>query len=166
MLGLLTPTRCLHPASASPVERIGHLLRPWASLFVVPVFALANAGVVIRADSFRARGASAVTIGVMIGLVVGKTAGITGAAWLATRTGLAPLPEGTTWAMMAAVATVAGIGFTVALFIAELAFGAGLRQDAAKLGVLAGSSLAAVIGGTMLHLACTGTVPTGHAEPQ
>ena len=72
----------------------------------------------------------------MLGLVLGKTLGIAGAAWLAARLGVARLPEGATWPMMVAIAAVAGIGFTVSLFVAELAFPAGALADAAKIGVL------------------------------
>ncbi len=138
----------------SPAERVAHRLHPWSSFLVLPVFAVANAGVVIEADSFDAPGAAAVTAGVMVGLVVGKTLGIAGAAWLAARTGVARLPEGATWPMMLSVASLAGIGFTVSLFVAELAFDVGPLQDAAKLGVLAGSTVAALIGGTALRRAC------------
>lgn len=145
--------------SVSPAERIGHVLHPWSSFLIVPVFALANAGVVISSDAFEAPGATAVTLAVIVGLVVGKTLGIAGAAWLAARTGIARLPEGATWPMMVGVATVAGIGFTVSLFIAELAFEVGPLQDSAKLGVLAASAIAAVVGGTALRRACRRPTP-------
>lgn len=148
---LATMTRLVRHA-VSPAERIAHALHPWTSFGVVPVFALANAGVMIRRDAFDAPGAVALTIGVMLGLVVGKTAGIAGAAWLAARLGVARLPEGATWGMVVAIAVVAGIGFTVSLFVAELAFDAGPLQDSAKIGVLAASLLAATIGGTALWL--------------
>jgi len=182
VLGLLTPARSLLPATVarnwaadlddepspheldamtklarhavSPAERIAHLLHPWTSFLIVPLFALANAGVVIRSDSFDAPGATMLTIAVMVGLVVGKTLGIAGAAWLAARTGIGRLPEGVTWPMMLAISTVAGIGFTVSLFIAELAFAIGPLQDAAKLGVLAASAVAALVGGLALRRAC------------
>ncbi len=186
VLGLLTPARSLLPVAVarnwaadlddepsadeldamtklarhaiSPAERIAHLLHPWTSFLIVPLFALANAGVVIKADSFDAPGATAVTLAVMIGLVVGKTLGITGAAWLAARSGIARLPEGATWPMILAISAVAGIGFTVSLFIAELAFAVGPVQDAAKLGVLAASAVAALMGGLALRRACRPTV--------
>ena len=185
VLGLLTPARSLLPATVarnwaadlddepspheldamsklarhavSPAERIADLLHPWTSFLIVPLFALANAGVVIRSDSFDAPGATMVTIAVMVGLVVGKTLGIAGAAWLAARTGIARLPEGVTWPMMLAISTIAGIGFTVSLFIAELAFAVGPLQDAAKLGVLAASAVAALVGGLALRRACRPT---------
>ncbi len=140
--------------AVSPAERIGHLLQPWTSLVVVPLFALANAGVTVKAGALDAPGAMAVGAGIIVGLVVGKTVGIAGAAWLAVRTGVAQLPEATSWPMIVAVAGVAGIGFTVSLFVAELAFDAGALQEAAKLGVLTGSLLAAILGGAALRRAC------------
>ena len=182
ILGLLTPARKLVPASlarewandledepsadelramtklarhsVSPAERIAHVLHPWSSFLVIPIFALANAGVSIKADAFDTAGAAAVTGGIMLGLVGGKILGIAGAAWLGTRLGVARLPDGATWPMMIAIAAVAGIGFTVSLFVAELAFAGGPLQDAAKIGVLAASTVAAVIGGVILRRAC------------
>ncbi len=178
VLGLLAPARALTPAavardwagdladdptpaeldamtklartSVSPVERLEHLLHPWTSFLVVPLFALANTGVEMSATSFDAPGARGVTAGVVAGLLVGKTVGITLAAWLAVRTGLGRLPEGATWPLVIGVATVAGIGFTVSLFIAELAFESGALQDAAKIGVLGGSILAGALGAFIL----------------
>ena len=140
----------LAKTSVSPAERLQHLLHPWTTFVVVPLFALANAGVSIKAESFAAPGAAAVTAGVILGLVVGKTLGITAAAWLAARSGLGRLPEGATWPMVAGIAAVAGIGFTVSLFVSELAFEPGALQDAAKIGVLGASILAATVGSLVL----------------
>ena len=140
--------------AVSPAEGMAHALHPWSSFLIVPVFALANAGVPLEADAFEAPGTAAVAAGVILGLVLGKTLGIAGAAWLGARAGVARLPEGATWAMVLAISTVAGIGFTVSLFIAELAFGAGPLRDAAKLGVLTASGIAAILGGTALRRAC------------
>lgn len=140
--------------SVSPAERLAHVLHPWSSFLIVPIFALANAGVAIRASSFDTAGATAVSLGVILGLVVGKTLGIAGAAWLAARVGIARLPEGANWPMMFGIAAVAGIGFTVSLFVAELAFDTGPLQDSAKIGVLAASAIAAAIGGICLRRAC------------
>lgn len=147
----------LAKTAVSPVERLEHLLHPWTSFLIVPLFALANAGVELRGDSFDGPGTAKVAAGVGIGLVVGKTLGITAAAWLAVRTGLGRLPEGATWPMVAGIAAIAGIGFTVALFIAELAFDSGALQDAAKIGVLGASTLAAVVGAIVLRRACRST---------
>ncbi len=140
----------LAKTSVSPAERIQHMLHPWTSFVVVPLFALANTGVEISSTSFSAPGATAVTAGIAAGLLVGKTLGITGAAWLAVRSGLGRLPEGASWPMVAGIAAVAGIGFTVSLFIAELAFEPGALQNAAKIGVLMASTLAGVLGALVL----------------
>lgn len=140
--------------AVSPAERLEHLLHPWTSFLVVPIFALANAGVELRAGSFDGPGATGVTVGVVLGLVAGKTVGITAAGWLAVRTGLGRLPEGASWLMVVGVAGISGIGFTVALFVSELAFVPGPLQDAAKIGVLGASMLAAVIGVGVLRHAC------------
>jgi Na+:H+ antiporter, NhaA family len=136
--------------SVSPAERLQHVLHPWTSFLVLPVFALANAGVSIRSESFDAPGALGVTAGVALGLVVGKLAGITTATWLAVRSGLGRLPEGATWPTLAGVAALGGIGFTVSLFITELAYETGPVQDAAKIGVLGGSVIAALVGTLVL----------------
>ena len=144
----------LAKTSVSSAERLEHLLHPWTSFLIVPLFALANAGVELRANAFDGPGAAKISIGVVIGLVAGKTLGITAAAWLAVRTGIGRLPEGATWPMVAGIALIAGIGFTVALFITELAFDPGALQDAAKIGVLAASTLAAALGATVLRQAC------------
>ena len=138
----------LAQTSVSPAERLQHQLHPWSSFLVVPVFALANAGVAIGGD-----GPVRVTAAVVLGLVVGKTVGITAASWLAIRLGLARLPEGVGWAMVVGTGAVAGIGFTVSLFVAELAFEAGTVQDAAKVGVLAASVLAAALGSLLVATA-------------
>ncbi|CAN5783814.1 hypothetical protein BH20ACT1_BH20ACT1_00720 [soil metagenome] len=115
----------LAKTAVSPAERLEHLLHPWTTFVVVPLFALANAGVSIKASSFAAPGAVAVTAGVILGLVVGKTLGITAAAWLAARSGLGRFPEGATWPMVPGIAAVAGI---VSLFVSELSFEPGALQ--------------------------------------
>jgi NhaA family Na+:H+ antiporter len=136
--------------SVSPAERLQHVLHPWTSFLVLPVFALANAGVSIRSESFDEPGALGVPAGVARGLVVGKLVGITTATWLAVRSGLGRLPEGATWPTVAGVAALGGIGFTVSLFITELAYETGPVQDAAKIGVLGGSVIAALVGTLVL----------------
>ena len=139
-LGLLMPTRPL-------VRR----LHPWTSLAVVPLFALANAGVPLSRPSLAAAVGSAVTFGVVAGLVVGKLVGISGAAWLAVRLGIGALPEGVSGRQVRAVAAVAGIGFTVSLFIASLAYPNPALGDQARVGIVAGSLLAAAIGAVLLY---------------
>jgi NhaA family Na+:H+ antiporter len=151
VLGLLAP---LAPSSAWPAERLERLLHPWSSFVIVPLFALANAGIAVSTRSFTATGAAVVTAGVVVGLVVGKVVGISAGAWLAVRTGAGRLPEGTTWPMVVGIAATGGIGFTVSLLIADLAFAAGPLREAAKVGVLGASVLAAGAGVLILRWAC------------
>ena len=105
-----------------PVERLERGLHPWTALLVVPLFALATAGVTIDGGTLRRAFTSPITLGIVSGLVVGKIVGISLFAWVALRFGLARLPEGLDRVQIVAVSIVAGIGFTVSLFVAELAF--------------------------------------------
>jgi NhaA family Na+:H+ antiporter len=164
-LGLLVPARRCGPGAQSPGDRLGRALGHWSTFLIVPLFALANAGVVVGAGVFDAPGALSVTGGVVLGLVVGKTLGIVGAAWLAVRTGLGKLPAGASWPMMFAVAAIGGVGFTVSLFIAELAFHTAALQDAARLGVLTGSTVAAIVGGAALRRATSPAAPARSRRP-
>jgi NhaA family Na+:H+ antiporter len=136
--------------TVSVAERLQLLLHPLTSFVVVPIFALANAGVRLSADALEAPSAGAVALGVAVGLLVGKTVGITGAAALAVRLRLARLPDGLTWRDITGVATIAGIGFTVSLFITGLAFDRVDLQNAARLAVLVTSVVAAVVGSLVL----------------
>ena len=136
--------------TVSVAERLQHLLHPLTSFVVVPIFALANAGVRISGDALAAPGAGAVALGVAVGLVVGKTVGIAGATALAVRTGVARLPDGLTSRHVLGVGMIAGIGFTVSLFIAGLAFDRPDLQDAARLAVLVTSVVAAGLGSLVL----------------
>jgi NhaA family Na+:H+ antiporter len=136
--------------SISVVEWLEHVLHPWSSFVIVPLFALANAGVPISTDALSDALTSPVTLGVLLGLVVGKLAGITAFTWLATRLGIGVLPEGATWRGIAGVAAVAGIGFTVSLFITGLAFDDVRLQDEAKIGILVAAIAAGVIGAVVL----------------
>jgi NhaA family Na+:H+ antiporter len=135
----------------SAAERLEHTLHPWTSFAIVPLFALANAGVLLSQAALAAAVGSPVTAGVVLGLVVGKLVGVGGAAWLALRLRAGTLPEGVTGRQVAAVAAVAGIGFTMSLFIAGLAYPAPELQDQARIGILAGSLLAAAVGTLLLH---------------
>ncbi|MDQ3305487.1 MAG: Na+/H+ antiporter NhaA [Actinomycetota bacterium] len=178
VLGLLTPASPLTPAvvarewaedladepspgelvgmtrlakeSVSVAERLAHQLHPFTSFVVVPLFALANAGVVLSGDAFSAPATGAVAGGVILGLVVGKVVGISAFSWLAVRLGWGTLPAGVAWGQLVGVATVAGIGFTVSLFIAGLAFDDPALVAAAKVGILAASALAALAGSLIL----------------
>ena len=134
-------------------ERLAHDLHPLSAFVVVPLFALANAGVSLERGGLAAPGAGAVLGGVLAGRVLGKLAGISLATWLAVRLGLASRPEATSWPQLAGVATVAGIGFTVPLFVADLAFPDGRFQAPVKLGLLLASVVAGAAGALVLVLA-------------
>lgn len=132
-------------------ERLEHLLHPYTSYLIIPVFALANAGLPLAGDDLADGLGSPVTLGIVAGLILGKFAGITAFSYVGRRLGLAELPAGVSWLEIAAVAAVAGVGFTVSLFIAGLAFDEPALVAEAKIGILAGSLLAA-LGGSLLLL--------------
>lgn len=134
----------------SVAERLGHLLHPWSSFAIIPIFALANAGVRLTGSSIAEATTSRVAVGVVVGLVVGKIVGISFASWLAVRTGIGRLPEGVTFRHVLGAAAVAGIGFTVSLFIASLAFTDVRLVTDAKLGILLGSVVAGLLGAAFL----------------
>jgi Na+:H+ antiporter, NhaA family len=140
-LGLLTPVIV--------AERVETALHPWTSYLVIPVFALANAGIPVGADVLRDAVTSSITLGVALGLVVGKLVGVSAFAWLAVRFGVARLPEDVRWRQLVGIAAIAGIGFTVSIFVAGLAYDDPGRQAEAKIGVLVASVLAAA-GGSLL----------------
>jgi NhaA family Na+:H+ antiporter len=139
--------------AVSPLTRLLHALHPWSSFVVLPIFALANAGIVLDRAAFEAAAETPVTAAVAVALLVGKVAGLTGGTFLAVRLGLSRLPGGVRWAHVVGVGLLAGIGFTVSLFITELAYDDPALVDAAKLGVLIGSLVAAVAGTVALRLA-------------
>ena len=139
--------------AVSPLARTEHALLPWTSFVVVPLFALANAGVRLSGDQLVGAATSAVTIGVFLGLVVGKLVGIAGAAYLGVSTGVARLPASVRFPHLTGAAAVAGIGFTVSLLMAELAFDDPESIDDAKIGILAASVVAGVLGWALLRAA-------------
>ena len=130
--------------SVSACDRLIDALHPWTSYVIVPIFALANAGIELSSDAFVHP--SSVLIGVTVALVAGKLVGITAFSWLAIRLGLGRRPDGVGWRHIAGVGAVAGIGFTVSLFITGLAFESEALQAEAKIGVLVASLLAATLG--------------------
>lgn len=149
VLGLLA-TGAPGPARG-PLERMEDALHPWSSFVIVPLFGLANAGVALGGARLDRAVGGSIAPGIVAGLVVGKTLGIAGAAFLGTRLGLGRLPRGVTMRGIVGVAMVAGIGFTVSLFVADLSF-VGARLEEAKVGILAGSLLAGALGATFLAL--------------
>jgi NhaA family Na+:H+ antiporter len=136
--------------TVSIVEWLEHRLHPWSAFLVVPIFALANAGIKVPASEFGDAMTASVTWGVILGLVVGKTVGIFGATMLAVAFGVGRLPTGVTPRYVLGAAALGGIGFTVSLFVTELAFGEELIGTDARLGVLIGSFTAALIGAAIL----------------
>lgn len=179
-LGLLTPARPVDPEGArdavdeasammqdpepsairrviiqaqeavSVAERLEHVLHPWTSFVIIPIFALANAGVELNAKLFEAATTSPVTLGIVAGLVGGKLLGISGFSWAATRSGIGSMPPSMGWNHVVGAAATAGIGFTVSLFIAGLAFDDPQLVDEARIGILFGSGAAAILGSLLL----------------
>jgi NhaA family Na+:H+ antiporter len=176
-LGLLTPTSPLRPESYDTVvsedtspdsvrrsifevreslgvaERLQHLIHPWSAFLILPIFAFANARIEISPSALSDAVSSSVGLGVIVGLVVGKPLGIVAAAWLAQWSGWASLPRDCSMRHIVGVGTVAGIGFTVSLFITELAFDDPTLVADAKLAVLMASVAAAALGAALLWLA-------------
>jgi NhaA family Na+:H+ antiporter len=150
LLGLLTPARPDEGAEHAPVDELVHRLHPWVAFGVMPVFALCNAGVAFDAASLGDLEAQRVALGVALGLLLGKPVGITCFAWLAVRLGVAELPRGVGWFQIVGAGLLAGIGFTVALFIAALAFSEPNLVSGAKVGILAASLLATIGGAALL----------------
>ena len=159
ILGLLTPARPL--GGRNIIEELEHRLHPMSAFVVVPIFALANTGILLSRGRLDAAVGSALAWGVLLGLVVGKPAGIISATWLARRLRIGVLPEGLTMPHVIGGGMLAGIGFTVALFITELSLGAGEQADIAKLAILAASVLAAAAGAVALLLAHRGAQHRG-----
>ena len=146
-LGLITPAE---PFEGRPVlEELEHRLHPFSSYLVLPLFALANAGVSLSAETLRAAASSRIVWGIVAGLVIGKVVGIGGAMTAMVRSGRGQLPLGVNLPQARALAPVAGIGFTVSLFISDLTF-TGAQLDEAKIGVLVATLLAGAIGATAL----------------
>lgn len=133
VMGFVIPARYL--------DRTIHLLHPWVAFLVLPIFAFVTAGVDIRGIPVSAF-LSHLPLGVALGLFLGKQIGIFGATWMLVRAGFARLPEGTSWRQVYGVSIIAGIGFTMSLFIGQLAFSDALLQEQVKIGVIVGSLLA------------------------
>jgi NhaA family Na+:H+ antiporter len=137
--------------SVPVADRLNAALHRWTSFAVIPVFALANTGITIDRELVTDAVTNPVPIGIAAGLVLGKPLGVVGMAWLATHTGITSLPGGVRWRHLTGLGFVAGIGFTMSLFVSELAFGGGEEHRSAKLGILAGSVLAALVGAAVLR---------------
>lgn len=150
---LLGEMEALTYETESPVHRREREVRPWVIFLVLPLFALSNAGVPLGAAQIRHAVADPVTAGVFSGLLIGKIVGVLGFSIAAVAAGVSTLPEGIGWRQMTGVAMLAGIGFTVSLFITGLAFTSETIAAAAKLGILAASVVAALTGYLILRSA-------------
>ena len=136
--------------AVSVVAWLEHRLHPWSSLVVVPLFALANAGVPLSASALSDAATSRIAFGVAAGLVIGKVVGISAFVWLGVRLRVGMLPDGVRWSDVVGVAAIAGVGFTVSIFVAGLAFDDAARQDQAKIGILVASVIAGAAGAILL----------------
>jgi NhaA family Na+:H+ antiporter len=143
LLPHLDKMQAVNREAVSPVERLLHILHGWVAFGIMPLFAFANSGVPLGNVAIRGDGLW-VFLGVTIGLMIGKPAGILALSWLAVRSGAATLPNGVQWSHVSVVGIVGGIGFTMSIFIAQLAFPAGPLLETAKLAILCGSAVAAI----------------------
>ena len=153
-----SPARALAARNAaaeavSPNERLQLRIQPWSSYVIVPVFVLANAGVALSGETLAVAVGSPLTWGVVVGLTVGKLIGVTAGTWLALRSGIGIVPDTLHWGQLVGGAGLSGIGFTVALFVTELALDDAALVNDAKIGILTGSILAGVVGWLIFRLA-------------
>jgi NhaA family Na+:H+ antiporter len=139
--------------AVSPNERLQLRIQPWSSYVIVPVFVLANAGVQLSGPSLLAAATSPLTWGIVVGLTVGKLIGVTAGTWVALRTRVGTVPDTLRWGQLVGGAGLAGIGFTVALFVTELALQDEELINDAKIGILTGSMIAGVVGWLIFRLA-------------
>ncbi len=141
----------------TPLARMEHHLHGWVAFFIMPVFALANAGVALGGGEGGL--VNPISIGIVAGLFIGKPVGVTLFAWFAVRTGVAALPTGVGWRQVIGVAALCGIGFTMALFIGGLAFADPAMLDSAKVGILAASLLSGLLGWVLLSRGARRSAP-------
>ena len=161
VVALTIPLRAQNDQGRSPLSQLEDALHPWVVFGIMPAFAFANAGVNLTGLSL-AQLFAPIPLGIALGLFFGKQIGVLGFAWLGTRLGLCRLPDGVAWSQAYGVALLAGIGFTMSLFIGTLAFADPEHAAAVRLGVLYGSTLSAVLGYLVLRL----SVPAGLPEPR
>ncbi len=134
----------------SPLDQLMHNLHNWVSFFIMPLFALFNAGVALKGFSFGALAESTVAMGIILGLVVGKPLGVLLFVWLAIKMGLSSLPRGVTKVHIIGVGFLAGIGFTMALFVGDLALVGSTESNLSKLAILIGSLVSGILGAIFL----------------
>jgi Na+:H+ antiporter, NhaA family len=148
----------------SPAKRLERTLAPWSTYLILPIFALANAGVEINVNATRQL-LSPVGLGVILGLVLGKPLGISLLCWIAIRTGLAEMPGDLRFKQLMRASILAGIGFTLSLFIANAAFVDSAMLSAVKLGILVASICAGFLGWAALRLFSSVPTETTNLEP-
>jgi NhaA family Na+:H+ antiporter len=152
VIALTIPLRVPGGSESSPLHHLEHVLLPWVAFGVMPIFAFANAGVSLAGFSLNTLLAP-IPLGIALGLFIGKQVGILGFSWAAIRLGVCAMPAGVNWAQMHGIAILAGIGFTMSLFIGTLAFADPANAAAVRFGVLSGSLLSGITGYWLLRLA-------------
>ena len=152
LTALFIPVQCKKDPKLSPCKNLEHALHPWVSFIILPIFAFANAGVPFDGMGLKSL-IEPTTLGIILGLVVGKQLGIFSMLWIAVKTGLSPMPAHTTWVHLYGVSILCGIGFTMSLFIGGLAFADMEHQASIRLGVLVGSVISALLGLMLLRFA-------------
>lgn len=155
----LYPRGEVKPDTPSPLKTLEHSLHPWAAFLVLPLFAFANAGVSLKGMELGDLVAP-LPLGIALGLFVGKQIGVFGFTWLSVKSGLCRLPTGVGWQEIYGVACLAGIGFTMSLFIGTLAFDDSAQLNAVRLGVIMGSTLSAIVGFLVLR-----ALPASTSQP-
>ena len=144
-IALFIPLRAKDTDGHSPLKRVEHGLAPWVAFGIMPIFAFANAGVDLRTISFSEL-FNDIPLGIALGLFIGKQLGIMGFTWISVKLGIARLPESLGWGHIYGASLLAGIGFTMSLFVGTLAFSDPQHAAAVRLGVLSGSLLSALAG--------------------
>ena len=147
----------LSQGTEAPLERLERLVHPWTSYLVLPVFALANAGIEFSGHIISEAASSSLTVGVIVALILGKVVGIAGFSWIATRLGIAELSRDVSWGHVVGVGFLGGIGFTVAIFVTGLAFDQGGLGELSKIGILVASLLSGALGYLVLRFVTSGS---------
>ena len=159
----------LSSGTEGPLERLEGIVHPWVSYIILPIFALANAGIIFTSDTLSEAISSHITLGIAVALLAGNVIGVFGMTWLAVRLGIGQLPSGVTWRHVFGVGLLAGIGFTVAIFISGIAFDDPALVNQAKMGIFGASLLAGATGYLFLRITSArtseaGTQANGEAE--
>lgn len=152
ILGLLTPHTKVETEDEPPLDHIMHNLHPWVSFFIMPVFAFGNAGVRLEGVNLSSIVASPLSMGIILGLLIGKPLGIWGFSWLAVKTKIATVPAGVNKPMLLGAGFLGGIGFTMALFISGLAIKTPELETYSKTGILVASLISGFVGYSLLRV--------------